>query len=256
MEIKVLREAADYLIIDKPAGINSEEIPSRLLNLEGAQAHLPGFPGGNSARSAGGSSTSKESEPTFEEIPPANFYLVHRLDKETSGVLLLARNEQTRDELQELFKTRQVHKTYVALVLGNVKPITSDWIDKIERNKKGLFAVNTNGRVAKLSYKTLATSFTFKESKPTLKEARFTLLELNPVTGRTHQIRVQCKHHGYPIIGDQLYQTKESRDLGKTLGLSRQFLHAKKLEFTYHNEQIVAESQLATDLEEILGKLN
>ena len=140
------------------------------------------------------------------------FYLVHRLDKDTSGVMVVARNLATKHWLSKLFEERRITKTYLALVKGRLTP-TEAYLDlPIKRGKSGKFEAGLSGRSAKSFYRV-------KEYLP-----GFTLVEVYPQTGRTHQIRVHFQALNHPVAGDTMYGVAER-------GLTRQFLHAYKLEF-------------------------
>lgn len=182
--------------------------------------------------------------------------VVHRLDKDTSGLIIMAKNPETLSKLQELFKTRNIQKTYTALVYG-----------KLEGNGK-IEAAITRGEAG--SQKVLDATYSFSKSQirpavtkyEAIKHLRFhnndlTLIEAMPQTGRMHQIRVHLKHIGHPIIGDPLYNTKPSRTILKELGINRQFLHASKLEFAHPTTQEVMafSSGLPEDLKNIMVKL-
>lgn len=140
------------------------------------------------------------------------FYLVHRLDKDTSGVVVVALNETTKDYLSKLFQNRKIKKTYLALVEGKLTPEEAYLDFPIKRGKSGKFESLAGGRVAKSHYQ--------------VKEylSGYTLVEVHPETGRTHQIRVHFKTIKHPVVGDAMY--------GKVIpNLSRQFLHAHRIEF-------------------------
>ncbi|MFH1088719.1 MAG: RluA family pseudouridine synthase [Patescibacteria group bacterium] len=141
-----------------------------------------------------------------------NFYLVHRLDKDTSGVVVVALDEPTKNYLSKLFQDRKIKKTYLALVVGKVTPKEAYLDFPIKRGKSGKFESLSGGRIAKSHYQV-------KEYFP-----GYTLVEVHPETGRTHQIRVHFKTIKHPVVGDAMY--------GKAVpNLSRQFLHAYKIEF-------------------------
>jgi len=150
--------------------------------------------------------------------------IVHRLDKDTSGLLIAAKDENVHHRLSEMFAERKVKKTYIALVEGRFKedrgeiklPIGRSRIDR----KKMSVAIDT-GRDA-------VTAFEVAEEFP-----QATLLNIYPRTGRTHQIRVHLNYIGHPIIADQVYGNRFSLKIAKNIGLQRQFLHAAKLEFTH-----------------------
>lgn len=140
--------------------------------------------------------------------------LVHRLDRETSGVVILAKDSATQKMLRRQFQDRKTHKTYVALVAGAPK-LPAAMIDlPIGRNLKRptTFQVNQNGKPSQTKYRVLET----KNGK--------SLVELKPTTGRTHQLRVHLKYLGTPILGDFVYGDEKSAP--------RLMLHAKELEIT------------------------
>jgi len=149
--------------------------------------------------------------------------VVHRLDKETSGLILLAKNERAHRWLQDQFRLRKVEKTYLALVDG--KPPTpagrvEAYIGRDPKQRKKMAIVSPNkGREAISEYKTLE-SFN-----------KHTLLEFHPLTGRTHQIRLHCAFLGCPIVGDPIYGRRVS-----AVEIHRHFLHAAKLKITLLNE--------------------
>lgn len=151
-------------------------------------------------------------EPTLEDYG----LLVHRLDRDTSGVVILAKNPETQKMLRKQFQDRKTHKTYYAVVLGHPK-LPEAMLDlPIARNLKRptTFQVDQNGKAAQTYYRVIA------------QNSKYSLLELKPKTGRTHQLRVHLKYLGTPILGDPVYS-----DIAKHPA-PRLFLHAKALEIT------------------------
>jgi 23S rRNA pseudouridine1911/1915/1917 synthase len=146
--------------------------------------------------------------------------IVHRLDKPTSGVVLVAKNEQIFNALQKEFADRRVHKTYLALVHGSFDQASGEINEPVGRLpwKRTKFGVISGGRSAVTGYKVIK------------KIEGYSLLELYPKTGRTHQIRVHLKHVGHPIVSDPLYAGRKTlrEDLKK---FPRLWLHAKSIEF-------------------------
>lgn len=140
------------------------------------------------------------------------FYLVHRLDKDTSGVLVVALNQITKNWLSKLFEERKIKKTYLALLTGKITPSKAYLDLPIKRGRSGKFEALAGGRAAKSFYRV-------KEYLP-----GYSLVEVYPTTGRTHQIRVHFKALRHPVAGDTMYGKVER-------GLARQFLHAHKIEF-------------------------
>ncbi|HEX2698427.1 MAG TPA: RluA family pseudouridine synthase [Anaerolineales bacterium] len=170
--------------------------------------------------------------------------VVHRLDKDTSGLILLAKNDKAHRWLQDQFRLRKVEKVYLALVDGK-PPTPSGRVEApIGRDpshrKKMAIVSERKGREAISEYKTL-------ESFPD-----HTLLEFHPLTGRTHQIRLHCAFLGCPIVGDEIYGRKKS-----SLKLDRHFLHAYKLKITLPNESQsrLFEAPLPPELQNTLDTL-
>jgi 23S rRNA pseudouridine1911/1915/1917 synthase len=184
--------------------------------------------------------------------------IVHRLDKETSGLIMVAKNDEAHRKLAEQFAKREVKKTYIALVHGWPKKdhgtisasISRDPVRRIRMTTRG-----TGGREAISHYsvvRRLDTAF-----------GKFTLVEVRIDTGRTHQIRVHMASLGHPVVGDALYGApKEMRarrgratDEGGAISLSRNFLHAAQLELLHPctGERIALKSPLPPELEAFLA---
>jgi len=170
--------------------------------------------------------------------------LVHRLDKETSGLIVLAKNERAHRWLQDQFRLRSVEKTYLALVDGKPPTPTGRVEACIGRDpshrKKMAIVPAGRGRESVSEYKTLES---FKEH---------TLLEFHPHTGRTHQIRLHCAFLGCPIVGDSIYGRKSP-----TVAINRHFLHASKLKIVLPNETAarVFETELPAELKRVLDEV-
>lgn len=144
--------------------------------------------------------------------------IVHRLDRATSGVLICAKTPAALSHLQKQFSQRKTKKTYVAVVAGHLKPQHAIIDMPIERNPKKpkTFHVSAGGKSAVTEYEVLQSS------------QDYDLVELRPVTGRTHQLRVHMLHQGHPILGDTFYAAPSAERL---------FLHAKSLEITLPNKE-------------------
>jgi len=174
----------------------------------------------------------------------------HRLDKDTSGVLIIAKNEQTLDFLQKQFQERKTEKIYTALISGNInnkegKIETLLGRSPQDRRKQKVFLPHEPGvqnkRDAVTEYKLIKR---FKD---------YDLLEVKPKTGRKHQIRVHMAYLGHPIVGDKLYGFKNQLNLE---GLDRQFLHASMLKIQLPNGEIKEfQSPLSKKLNLCLQKL-
>ncbi|MCL5407482.1 MAG: RluA family pseudouridine synthase [Patescibacteria group bacterium] len=182
--------------------------------------------------------------------------IVHRLDKDTSGLMILAKTPAVLEKLQQQFKERKVQKTYLALVVGKPQNNHGKIETQITRGQAG------TQKVQEFNFAfsgTLRPAITFYEtiSQYKFNKIDFTLLSVIPKTGRMHQIRVHLKYLGHPIVGDPLYNTKESRKISKNLALNYQFLHAQKIEFQHplENKILKFEIDLPKELQDILAKL-
>lgn len=223
--LEILFENADLIVVNKPAGMvvhpGAGHASGTLVNaVLGYDPELEGIGG--------------------EERPG----VVHRLDKETSGLILLAKNERAHRWLQDQFRLRRVEKTYLALVDG--KPPTPSGrveahIGRDPSHRKRMAVVpESRGREAVSEYKTLES---FKDHA---------LLEFRPLTGRTHQIRLHCAFLGCPIVGDEIYGRRHS-----SIELGRHFLHAHRLKIILPGEKEPKhfEAPLPAELERVLISL-
>ncbi len=173
------------------------------------------------------------------EIRPG---IVHRLDKDTSGILIIAKNDKAHINISEQIKNHEVKKTYIALVRGIVRENMATIDMPIARSNKDRtkMAVSKNGKNAITHIKVLER---FKG---------FTLLEVNIETGRTHQIRVHLSEIGYPIVGDYVYSNGKN-----PFNVVGQMLHSMRIEFKHPvtNKQMKLEAELPEYFEEILTSL-
>lgn len=223
--LNVIFENEDLMVVDKPAGMvvhPSAGHHSGTL-VHAALAHSPDMAGVGGVQRPG---------------------VVHRLDKDTSGLILLAKNDIAHQWLQDQFRSRNVEKEYLALVDG--APPTSRGrvevaIGRDPVDRKRMAAVpNGKGRAAVSEY---STRRKFKEHS---------LLEVHPITGRTHQIRLHLAFLGCPVVGDRIYGRRYP-----SLPLKRQFLHAAHLRLVLpgEDEPVEFSAPLPRDLEEILSSL-
>lgn len=211
--------------------------------------------------------------------------LVHRLDKDTSGLILVAKDEKTLEALQNQFKRRQVKKQYLALVHGWVEssgkiegnigrnPKNREKFVVIDGERQGANVIHPRGgREAVTEYEPIKQLTINKEqlskifndlNKIQMRKLdrmnynQFTLVTCRPLTGRTHQIRVHLKYIGLPVVADQKYGGRKMTRLDNRW-CPRMFLHAAKLEFTHpvSGEQMSLESPLPEDLRKALKILN
>ena len=173
------------------------------------------------------------------EIRPG---IVHRLDKDTSGLLIIAKNDKAHLNLSEQIKNREVKKIYYALVRGVVPENDATINMPIARSTKDRkkMAVDKNGKEAITHFKVLE------------RFDKYTLLEVKIDTGRTHQIRVHLSQIGYPVVGDEVYSNGKNE-----FGVHGQLLHAKSLDFTHPStgEKIHLEAEIPTEFANVLKKL-
>lgn len=188
-------------------------------------------------------------ESAISQIRPG---IVHRLDKETTGALLVAKNTETLLNLSAQFQDHSVKKEYLALVYGTIteeETVHNTMRRKpFKRNMMGV-AKDGEGREAITHFIPIA-HFEYRKQSLTLVRCRIE-------TGRTHQIRVHAKYRGHPIIGDGLYTNKLAQAVSKFLNVDRQLLHAESLEFTHPKtkERIHIEAPLPVDFATVLTKL-
>ncbi len=262
VDIPVIKETEHWLVIDKPAGLMVHpvaryQIPDIRYQTTVTQWLVDRYP-----------TITDLSWPDTDR--PG---IVHRLDTDTSGVLLLAKDPETLAALQQQFRHRTVTKTYQALVLGGApdQMVLTGMIQRKEGStehtvKRLSFSwAKAPQKSAETSLQTIA-RYTPGESlrqhpkgvREGVRDTPLTLVELLPKTGRTHQLRVQLLDAGLPMLGDQQYNTKASREVSAALGLARQFLHAVKLEFDdpASGERVTVESPLPEDLRSVLDRLD
>lgn len=209
VSINVLYEDEYLKVVEKPAGVLSFPLPG-------------------------------SSEKTIGDM--AKGLPVHRLDRDTSGILILAKNEEAKAAMQKLFKDRQIEKRYKALVWGNLEPAVGEINIPLGRGTKDRLRVvpSHGGRESVTQY----------SMEKYFNGANTSLIDVNLKTGRTHQIRVHFNAIGHPVVGDKKYSNRKSN-------LSRQFLHAYKIEFKhpYTDKKISLSSDLPEDLSDYLREL-
>ena len=167
----------------------------------------------------------------FTDLKP---FIVHRIDKETSGILIIAKNRKSAQLFTTLFRIRKIHKTYLALVYGKVDKSIKTMRDNLvyyENNKKIIQKAVCNIKIIKSN-------------------DEYSYLELNPITGRKHQLRKQLLNIGNPIVGDDKYYTNNMRRI-KTKAL---MLHAYKIKFMINNVQFNFKANYNNLFEEFLKK--
>jgi 23S rRNA pseudouridine1911/1915/1917 synthase len=217
--LNIIYEDDDLLVVDKPASLIVHPAPGHPSHtlVNAILSHFPNL------------------ADVSDSLRPG---VVHRLDKDTSGVMLVAKNRTAQLNLSDQFKAHSVVKAYLVLVKGHLTPengIIEAPMGRDPRNRKRM-AVVVEGREARTEYRVIKYL------------GNYTLLEVMPETGRTHQIRVHLLAIGYPVVGDKVYGVKSSY-------LSRQFMHASRLGFKLPSTGAYVEfsSELPSDLEQALS---
>lgn len=236
ISIDIIYEDSDLILVDKPAGLVVHPAAGhwRGTLVNAVLHHCPDLEGVGGTGRPG---------------------IVHRLDKDTSGLILVAKNDAAHRALQAQFKERAVHKEYLALVYGYPSPaqgLIDASIARDPRNRKRMAVMPAGqGRPAQTRYEAVA----YYRAGPVPRNgvARFALLRCQPLTGRTHQIRVHMAYSGYPIVGDPVYAARRRAPAACV----RQFLHAHRLRFRLPSsgEEVEFTSPLPSDLETCLASL-
>ncbi|HEX7018356.1 MAG TPA: RluA family pseudouridine synthase [Patescibacteria group bacterium] len=272
--MEVLFEDSDLLIINKPAGtvVNRADTVNAPTIQEWMEERLAADKSTASDWQALLPSSFTEEFGTPEEVFKERGGVVHRLDKDTSGALVLAKNPGSLINLLAQFKQRTVHKTYTCLVHGKLrfeKGTVSVPLGRASGNRKK-FAVVADGRTAETNYQVeafyphLNVEKIIQDNKASQSEVTnfkkkakiyqgFSLITCWPKTGRTHQIRVHMKHLGHPIVGDVTYLGHKRASLDP-VWCSRQFLHASLVTVAQPrtSEPIEVTAPLTADLQQVL----
>ncbi|MBD1575479.1 MULTISPECIES: 23S rRNA pseudouridine(955/2504/2580) synthase RluC [Vibrio] len=179
--------------------------------------------------------------------PDARFLeLVHRIDRDTSGILLVAKKRSALRHLQAQFREKTVQKYYFALVMGQWKPSCKSVKAPLLKNEvNSIVRVNPNGKPSETRFKVLE------------KFEHATLVQASPITGRTHQIRVHCQYVGHPIAWDDRYGDRRFDAYTAKVGMKRLFLHAANIKFTHPatEDKFEISAPMEAKLEAALTKL-
>jgi 23S rRNA pseudouridine1911/1915/1917 synthase len=222
IDLDIVYEDDHMIVVNKPAGMPVHPGPGHagrtLVNA--LLAHCPDLPGIGGVQRPG---------------------IVHRLDKDTSGLIVAAKDEQAHHGLTRQLAERRMHKTYLTLVEGSLQPdeaLIDAPIGRDQNNRKRMLINGAASREARTSYRV-------RERLP-----GYTYVEASPITGRTHQIRVHLASLGHPVVGDAVYGRP-------TKLVTRQFLHAWRLELRHpvDGRELSFEAPLAGDLAAALGQL-
>ncbi|PIR98047.1 MAG: RluA family pseudouridine synthase [Candidatus Colwellbacteria bacterium CG10_big_fil_rev_8_21_14_0_10_42_22] len=231
MDINVIYEDENLIVINKPAGLLVHSAPGReeetLVDWLGIN-----FP---EIQDVG-------DIPADKQVTVRRPGIVHRLDKDTSGIMLIARNQEYFEYLKGLFRDKKITKTYRAIIRGKLK------------EKEGTIDVPISiksGTIKRTAHKGKDAKEAITDYRVLKEFENFSYIEAMPKTGRTHQIRVHLNSIGHPVVGDKLYGGKENASLA-----NRQMLHAYSLEFSLNvskSTKLVAD--LPLDFEEFLQTL-
>lgn len=242
-DFKIIFEDEQFLVLDKPAGIvvNKSDSAKEITVQEWMENKL----------TEEGHVVTGDSEIEKEFVSRGG--VVHRLDKDTSGLLLLAKNPDSFEKLKNQFKERTVAKKYLTLVHGDVKPPEGQIDAPIERSpfNRMHFGVFPGGREAQTVYRKQA-NYEWMQGKE--KEV-FSLLEVEPKTGRTHQIRVHMKYVNHPVVSDPIYGGR--KNLQQDLEFCpRLFLHAFEISFLHPitGEKLAFKAELPLELQKVLDE--
>jgi 23S rRNA pseudouridine1911/1915/1917 synthase len=257
MDVRIVFEDEDLLVLNKPSGVtvNTSDTTTgeqTLQNWVEAYRGLTAYvrPQKYTPAQEGKEETYRTPEDEF--ISRAG--IVHRLDKETSGIIIVAKTVSSFQKLQAQFKERLVEKSYLALAHGNISTQKGEInvpVGRLPWNRKH-FGVLSGGREALTHYE-VVTRYIFVTEK---ERETLTLVRLFPKTGRTHQIRVHLKYINHPIFADFLYAGRKTSRNDRKL-LSRVFLHAASITFTHpvSNKKLYFEAPLPDELQKTLDLL-
>jgi 23S rRNA pseudouridine1911/1915/1917 synthase len=222
LPLNIVYEDTSMIVVDKPAGMPAHPGPghSGRTLVNALLAHCPDLPGIGGVQRPG---------------------IVHRLDKDTSGLIIAAKTDRAHNSLTRQLAERRIEKTYLALVEGGLKPqeaLIDAPIGRDPNNRKRQMLRGVGGREAQTSYRV----------RDYLRG--YSYLEASPITGRTHQIRVHMASLGHPVVGDDVYGRPSSL-------VSRQFLHAWRLALSHpiDNRELSFEAPLPEDLHSALNAL-
>lgn len=228
LEIQKIFENQDFIILNKPPEVVVQGAQDNAKSLSLHLAYLKNL---------------NKDENEFEYVH------VHRLDKDTSGILLVAKNLACSRELSKEFRNKEVEKKYLCLVDGIIEKkegrIEVNLLKKDNELKEKVI-ISKDGKKTISNYKVL-NEYTYEDNE-------LSLVEVHIETGFTHQIRVHMKYLGHPIVCDKMYGNSYINRIFENK-LSRQFLHAKSLKFNYKDKEYLFEAKLYEDLENFLRNL-
>lgn len=258
MKLEIIFENKEILLVNKPAGLIVNR--SQTVRVETLQDQIADYLG-----------LYKDDLGVGERAG-----IVHRLDRETSGLLLVAKTEKSFEKLQEQFKNRKIAKEYVALVHGYIKDEKVEIVNKLIRiGKYGKFGVANNHQGGKdseslvlkisnlefkqLKFRNILEKADFNKVRRRYLEknaTHYTLVSVFPKTGRTHQIRVHLKHFGNPVVADTIYAPSKLLSFD-SYWCPRLFLHARSIKFVdpFTNKELFFTQEIPSELKLVLKNL-
>lgn len=240
LKIKIIHQDEHIIVVDKPAGlkVHPSDFSENNTLVNFLIAHFPEIKNINDPSTGSGQASSAGSE-----FRPG---IVHRLDKDTSGVMVVARNQKTFGELKNLFKNRKIEKKYLAVVYGKLekkKGVIDSPLARAENYKKQVIA----GQKTKTKIRPAITEYNVVQEF-----ANHSLLEAYPKTGRMHQIRIHLTSIGHPIVGDKTYMLKKYKIINM---VKRQMLHAETLKFTLFEQDYSFQAPVPNDMANLINNL-
>jgi 23S rRNA pseudouridine1911/1915/1917 synthase len=238
--IKIIYESPDFIVVNKPAGLLMHKVRIK---------------GGDTRAEPTLADWVAEKYPEIRKVgddPETRPGIVHRIDKETSGVVVIARTQEYFEYLKDLFTKKNMTKKYTALVYGEMED-NEGVIEKPIGIKSGTIKRTVHG--GKMVKEAITDFKVLERHEGSSSSDGYTLVEARPRTGRTHQIRVHLASIGHPIVGDKLYGGKKEKK--SLLSINRQLLHATEIEFEAHPGELVSFSApLPEDLGNLLRNLH
>ncbi len=252
MNIEILFENKELLVINKPSGlvVHSDGKTNEPNLVDWVLEHYPEING------VGENMHIKHKDQEIELNRPG---IVHRIDRDTSGCLIIAKTQESFEYLKGLFKNREIQKTYQALIYGHMKNDSGIIDAPIGRHNQD-FRMKMAGeyargelRPAQTEYRVCGRYVDAKNLDKQKQAEKYSLVECFPKTGRTHQIRVHLRYLNHPIVADSLYKGKRNKDLG----LTRAALHAQRISFHDGEGGLVdVQCEMPSDIQSALEALS
>ena len=225
-DLNIVHEDEHLIAVNKPAGVLSVRLERN-----------PGVP-----------SVSEQLEDHFRSRGKKRPFVVHRIDQDSSGLVVFAKDASTQDALTRQFRHREPERVYIAVVSGQVEPSSGTWRDHLVWDRRALIQ-----KIARATDSLAEEAISQYRVLEHLRGA--SLLEVHLVTGRRNQIRIQAAYRGYPLVGERRYVTTDKSP--RSIRFARQALHAWRLSFRHpaDGREMTLEAPLPPDLEDLLTRL-